>query len=45
MGQTVHHMSRSTQEQRWETTAILEQLAGMSEDARNSWFMQMGLQH
>ena len=44
-GQIVRNMNRSIREQRWETTAILEQLAGMSEDARNNWFMQTGLQH
>ena len=43
VGWMLHTVNRVLEEERWEDSLILEQLAGMSEDARNNWFRQVGL--
>ena len=43
VGWMLHKQKRVLEEERWENSAILEQLAGMPERLRNNWFRQMGL--
>ena len=41
VGLILHKVSRIFEEERSESNAILEELANMSEYARNKWFMRM----